>query len=147
MAYKENWIVIAMITTIKLVRASIFRFHMWSICSQREMTFVCIKYFLNSALLSEETLLELLKNVTYIKKISMNSYFFFGFHIFKYFNVTLMCHLYLKSNLNRTTKLALKSYFSKSIDYWRFFRNIFLYFFLIYFLVTRNYYFCFISGR
>jgi len=31
MAYKENWIVIAMITTIKLVRASIFRFHMWSI--------------------------------------------------------------------------------------------------------------------
>ena len=28
---KENWIVIAMITIIKLVRASIFRFHMWSI--------------------------------------------------------------------------------------------------------------------
>jgi hypothetical protein len=56
------------------------------------MTFVCIKYFLNSALLSEETLLELLKNVTYIKKISMNSYLFFGFQIFKDFNVTLMCH-------------------------------------------------------
>ncbi len=56
------------------------------------MTFVCIKYFLNSALLSEETLLELLKNVTYIKKISMNSYLFFGFQIFKVFNVTLMCH-------------------------------------------------------
>ena len=81
------------------------------------MTFVCIKYFLNSALLSEETLLELLMNVTYIKKFSMNSYFFFGFHILKDFNVTLMCHLYLKRTLNRTTKLALKSYFSKSIDY------------------------------
>ena len=81
------------------------------------MTFVCIKYFLNSALLSEETLLELLKNVTYIKKISMNSYFFFGFHIFKDFNVTIMCHLYPESTLNRTTKLALKSYFSESIDY------------------------------
>ena len=81
------------------------------------MTFVCIKYFLNSALLSEETLLELLINVTYIKKISMNSYFFFGFHIFKDFNVTILCHLYLKSTLNGTTKLALESYFSKSIDY------------------------------
>ena len=81
------------------------------------MTFVCIKYFLNSALLSEETLLELLINVTYIKKISMNSYLFFGFQIFKDYNVTLMCHLYLKSTLSRTTKLALKSYFSKSIDY------------------------------
>ena len=81
------------------------------------MTFVCIKYFLNSALLSEETLLELLKNVTYIKKISMNSYLFFGFQIFKDFNVTIMCHLYPESTLNRTTKLALKSYFSKSIDY------------------------------
>ena len=81
------------------------------------MTFVCIKYFLISALLTEETLLELLKNVTYIKKNSMNSYLFFGFHIFNDFNVTLMCHLYLKSTLNRTTKLALNSYFSKSIDY------------------------------
>ena len=81
------------------------------------MTFVCIKYFLISALLTEETLLELLKNVTYLKKISMNSYFFFGFHIFKDFNVTIMCHLYLESTLNRTTKLALKPYFSESIDY------------------------------
>ena len=81
------------------------------------MTFVCIKYFLNSALLSEETLLELLKNVTYIKKISMNSYFFFGFYIFKDLNVTIMCHSYQKSTLNKTTKLALNSYFSKSIDY------------------------------
>ena len=80
------------------------------------MTFVCIKYFHNSALLSEETLLELLKNVTYIKKISMNSYFFFGFHIFKDFNVTLMCHLYQKSTPHRTTKLALKSNISKSIN-------------------------------
>ena len=35
MAYKENWIVIAMTTTIKLVRASIFRFHMWSVWGQR----------------------------------------------------------------------------------------------------------------
>jgi len=43
-----------------------------------------------SALLTEETLLELLKNVTYLKKISMNSYFFFGFHIFKYLTVTFM---------------------------------------------------------
>jgi len=55
------------------------------------MTFVCIKYFLISALLKEETLLELLINVTYLKKISMNSYFFFEFHIFKYFTVTFMC--------------------------------------------------------
>ena len=67
------------------------------------MTFVCIKYFHNSALLSEETLLELLKNVTYIKKISMNSYLFFGFQIFKVLNVTLMCHLYLMGTLNGTT--------------------------------------------
>jgi len=52
------------------------------------MTFVGIKYFLNSALLSEETLLELLKNVTYVKKNSMNPYLFFGFQIFKDFNVT-----------------------------------------------------------
>ena len=80
------------------------------------MTFVCIKYFLISAFSKEETLLELLINVTYLKKISMNSYFFFGFQIFKDFNVTLMCHLYLKSTLNRTTKIALKSYFSKLID-------------------------------
>ena len=71
------------------------------------MTFVCIKYFLISALLTEETLLELLKNVTYIIKIGMNSYFFFGFHIFKDFNVTIMCHLYPERTLNRTTKLAL----------------------------------------
>ena len=77
------------------------------------MTFVCIKYFLISALLTEETLLELLKNVTYIKKISMNSYFFFGFHDFIDFNVTLMCHLYPKRALSRTTKFTLKSYFSK----------------------------------
>ena len=34
----------------------------------------------------------------------MNSYFFFGFHIFKDFNVTIMCHSYPKSTLNRTTK-------------------------------------------
>ena len=81
------------------------------------MTFVCIKYFLISALLTEETLLELLKNVTYLKKISMNSYFFFGFHIFKDFNVTIMCHLYPKITHNRTAKLALKPYYSKSIDY------------------------------
>jgi len=78
------------------------------------MTIVFIKHFLISALLTEETLLELLMNVTYFKKISMNSYFFFGFHIFKDFNVTIMCHSYPKSTLNRTTKLALKSCFSKS---------------------------------
>ena len=78
------------------------------------MTFACIKYFHNSALLSEETLLELLKNVTYIKKISMNSYFFFGFHTFKDFTVTFMCHLNVKNGLNWIIKLALKSYFSKS---------------------------------
>ena len=68
------------------------------------MTFVFIKYFLISVLLKEGTLLELLKNVTYINKISMNTYFFFGFHIFKDFNVTLMYHLYPNSTLNRTTK-------------------------------------------
>ena len=60
------------------------------------MTFVCIKYFLISALLTEETLLELLKNVTYIIKIGMNSYFFFGFHIFKDLTVTFMYQQYLK---------------------------------------------------
>ena len=63
------------------------------------MTFVCIKYFLISALLTEETLLELLKNVTYLKKISMNSYFFFGFNIFKDFTVTFMCQLHTKTSL------------------------------------------------
>jgi len=34
-------------------------------------------------------------NVTYLKKNSMNSYFFFGFDIIKYLNVTLMCQFYL----------------------------------------------------
>ena len=62
------------------------------------MTFVYIKHFLISALLKEE--IELLKNVTYLKKISMNSYFFFGFHIFKYFTVTFMYQLYPKTSLN-----------------------------------------------
>ena len=57
------------------------------------MTFVCIKYFLISALLTEGTLLELLKNVTYLKKISMNPYFFFGFNIFKDQYVTFMYQL------------------------------------------------------
>jgi len=33
-------------------------------------------------------------NVTYLKKISMKSYFFFGFHIFKDFNGTFMCQLF-----------------------------------------------------
>ena len=51
----------------------------------------------------------------------MNSYFFFGFHIFKDFNVTLMCHLYPNSTLDRTTKLALKSYFFQSGRVWKFF--------------------------
>ena len=71
------------------------------------MTFVFIKYFLISVLLKEETLLELLKNVTYIKKISMNSYFFFGFHTFKYFTVTFMCQQHPKTSLNLITELAL----------------------------------------
>ena len=44
----------------------------------------------------------------------MNSYFFFGFHIFKDFYVTFMYQLYAKSILNLITKLALKYYFSKS---------------------------------
>ena len=47
-------------------------------------------------------------NVTYLKKISMNPYFFFGFHIFKNFTVTFMCHLYPKTSLNLITELALK---------------------------------------
>jgi len=64
------------------------------------MTFVCIKYFLISAFSKEETLLELLINVTYLKKISMNSYFFFGFHIFKYFTVTFMCQGHPRTSLN-----------------------------------------------
>ena len=64
------------------------------------MTFVYIKHFLISALLTEETLLELLKNVTYLKKISMDSYFFFGYHTFKYFTVTFMYQLHPKTSLN-----------------------------------------------
>jgi len=38
----------------------------------------------------------------------MNSYLFFGFHIFKDFNVTFMCQLYSKTSLNLITELALK---------------------------------------
>ena len=53
-----------------------------------------------SALLKEETLLELLTNVTYLKKNSMNSYFFFRFHIFKYCTVTFTCHKRPKTSLN-----------------------------------------------
>ena len=44
----------------------------------------------------------------------MNSYFFFGFHIFKDFNVTEVFRFYPKRSLNNITKLALKSYLSKS---------------------------------
>ena len=61
------------------------------------MTFVYIKKFLISVLLIEG--IELLKNVTYLKKISMNSYFFFGFHIFKYFTVTFMYQFHPKASL------------------------------------------------
>ena len=38
----------------------------------------------------------------------MNSYFFFGFHIFKAFNATFMWQLYQKINLNWIAKLSLK---------------------------------------
>jgi len=38
----------------------------------------------------------------------MNSYFFFGFHIFKYLTVTFMYHVYPKTSLNLITELALK---------------------------------------
>ena len=62
------------------------------------MTFVYIKHFLISALLKKE--IELLINVTYLKKISMNSYFFFGFQIFKDLTVTFMCQLHPKTSLN-----------------------------------------------
>ena len=34
------------------------------------------------------------------KKISMNSYFFFGFHIFKDFTVTFMCQRHPMPSLN-----------------------------------------------
>jgi len=44
----------------------------------------------------------------------MNSYFFFGFHIFKDLNVAFMCHLYPKDNHDWTAKLALMAYFFKS---------------------------------
>ena len=44
----------------------------------------------------------------------MNSYFFFGFHIFIAFNVSFMYHLYIEISLNSIKKLVLKSYFSKS---------------------------------
>jgi len=33
-------------------------------------------------------------NVTYLKKISMKSYFFFGFHNFEDFSVTIMWQWY-----------------------------------------------------
>ncbi len=56
------------------------------------MTLEDIKHFLISALLTEETLPKLLTNVTYLRKISMNSYLFFGFQVFKDFNVTFMYH-------------------------------------------------------
>jgi len=38
----------------------------------------------------------------------MNSYFLFGFHIFKYLTVTFMYQLNPMTSLNRTTELALK---------------------------------------
>ena len=47
-----------------------------------------------------KTKVELLMNVTYFKKISMNSYFFFGFNIFKEFTVTFMCQYFPKSIIN-----------------------------------------------
>ena len=48
----------------------------------------------------------------------MKSYFFFGFHIFKYLTVTFMCQLYQSSGINGIRELALKFYFSirKSIE-------------------------------
>ena len=52
------------------------------------MTFVFIKHFLITDLITEEILIELLTNVTCKKKISMNSYIFFGFESFNDFNVT-----------------------------------------------------------
>jgi len=39
-------------------------------------------------------------NVTYLKKFSMNSYFFFGIHTFKDLNVTFMYQLYPMTSLN-----------------------------------------------
>lgn len=38
----------------------------------------------------------------------MNSYFFFGFHIFKDFIVTFMYHNHHNTSLNRITELALQ---------------------------------------
>jgi len=38
----------------------------------------------------------------------MNSYFFFGFNIFKDQSDTFMCQLYPKTSLNLITELALK---------------------------------------
>ena len=46
-------------------------------------------------------------NVTYLKEISMNSYFFFGFRIFKDFTVTFMCQIDSKTILDRITELDL----------------------------------------
>ena len=66
-------------------------------------------------------------NVTYLKKISMNSYFFFGFHIFKYFTVTFMyqqrlktsagmllthkCYIIVLKNVKSKEKVRIHTYF------------------------------------
>ena len=55
MAYKENWIVIAMITTIKLVSASILDLVCDHLVSQKVNDNCMYQTFPNSALLTEET--------------------------------------------------------------------------------------------
>ena len=64
------------------------------------MTFACINHLVISVLMTEKNLTLIIKDVTYLKKISMNSYLFFGFHIFKYFTVTFMYQCYPKTSLN-----------------------------------------------
>ena len=44
----------------------------------------------------------------------MIPYLFFGFHIFKDYNVTFMCQYYLNSSPSSIIELALKSYYTKS---------------------------------
>jgi hypothetical protein len=77
----------------------------------------------------------------------MNSYFFFGFHIFKDFTVTFMCQVHSKTSLNLITELVLNFLINqKNIE--KFLLEIFFQFYLFkVFLITRNSYFCLISGR
>ena len=79
----------------------------------------------------------------------MNPYIFFGFHIFDDQNVAFMCHLSPDGIFNWIIELALKSFFSNQMKCLQVFL-IGVYIQCNLFkkkLITRNYYFCLISGR